>query len=76
MTTTVKRPKDMINNSNLGKWMSWSDIKKTYPDRWVLITNYEKNERNSVIGGILVAVCKDSEVDLLEDILTSKKGYY
>ena len=76
MSTAVKRPNDMINNSNLGKWMSWKDIVSTYPDRWVLITNYEKNERNSVIGGILEAVCKDPEVDLLEDILTSKKGYF
>ncbi|MBO6133668.1 MAG: hypothetical protein J6P05_04965 [Lachnospiraceae bacterium] len=76
MAVEKKRPEDMINNSNIGKWMSWDDIVKTYPDRWVFITDYKKNERNSVIGGILEAVCKDPEVDLVEDILIDKKGYF
>ena len=78
MPTAVKRPKDMINNSNLGKWMSWADIKRTYPDRWVYITNFEKDKRNNIAGGILEVVCEEPEVDLVKDILLdeSKKGYF
>ncbi len=76
--TDVKRPGDMINNLNLGTWMSWDDIVKTYPNRWVFTTNCEKDSKNHVIGGILEVVCKDPEVDLVEDILTdtNKKGYF
>ena len=78
MVAEVKRPMDMIENSNIGKWMSWDDIVRTYPNRWVYITNYEKDTTNNVVGGILEVVCRDPEVDLVEDILTdkNKRGYF
>lgn len=78
MTAEKERPADMINNSNLGTWMTWGDIVKTYPNRWVYITNIKKDNRGFVVGGILEVVCKDPEVDLVEDILTdkNKKGLF
>lgn len=73
-----QRPADMIGNSNIGKWMSWDDIVKTYPDRWVFVTDCRLDDANNLLGGVLEVVCKDPEVDLVEDILTDnrKKGCF
>ena len=78
MATEKKYPMDMVNNSNLGKWMKWADIINLYPNRWVFITNLKLDETDNLIGGVLEVVCKDSEVDLVKDILTdkSKKGCF
>ena len=78
MVAAVKRPKDMIDNSNIGKWMSWDDIVRTYPNRWVFVTDCKLDNENNLLGGVLEVVCKDPEVDLVEDILTdrSKKGCF
>ena len=61
----MKRPKDMINKSNLGKWMSWSDIKKTYPDRGQIdedvIRTIELKEDEVLIGSFTV-FAKDAEI--------------
>ena len=76
MTEAVKRPKDMINNSNLGTWMSWGDIVKTYPNRWVYLTDYKLDEGSNIVGGVLSVVCSEPEFPLVEDIITdaSKEG--
>ena len=76
MVAEVKRPKDMVNNTNLGKWMSWGDIVKAYPNRWIYLTNYELDENSDIVGGILSVVCCEPEFSLVEDIIgdKSKKG--
>lgn len=72
MVAETKRPKDMINNKNIGTYMTWSDIVKTYPDRWVYLTDYKLDEGSNIIGGTLSVVCSEPEFPLVEDIITDK----
>ncbi len=72
-----KRPKDMINNEHLGTWMSWEEIVKLYPNRWIYLTDFQTDERSQIIGGVLRMVCREPEFIFVKDILTdrSKHGY-
>ncbi|MCR4908784.1 MAG: hypothetical protein K5985_08130 [Lachnospiraceae bacterium] len=70
-------PKDMINNENIGTYMTWKDIVHLYPDRWVYLTDFELDSRRNIVGGILRIVCEEPEFSLVEDIIMEKgkKGY-
>ena len=35
------------------KKMKWSDMKKTFPDEWLLITNYELDKYGHLVAGIV-----------------------
>ena len=76
-TQQIQRPIDMIDNVHLDTWMSWDDIVKLYPNRWVFLTDYELDNKSNIVGGILNVVCRETEFPLVEDILTdkSRKGY-
>ncbi|MBR1629598.1 MAG: hypothetical protein IJ679_10115 [Lachnospiraceae bacterium] len=77
MKEEKERPVDMVNNSNLGKWMSWSDIVHLYPDRWIYLTDFKLDSKSNIIGGVLRIVCREPEFSLVEDLMTdrSKPGY-
>ena len=40
----------MVENPHLGKWMSWDEIVRIYPNRWVLLTNYKKMKETVWLG--------------------------
>ena len=75
MAEEIKRPKDLINNNNLGKWMNWSDIVNLYPDRWIYLTDFKLDEGSNIIGGILSVVCSEPEFPLVEDFIGTKQVY-
>lgn len=39
--------------------MTWEEMKKAYPDEWLLITDYETDESGNVAGGIVERHSKD-----------------
>ena len=45
----------------LNNYMTWNEIVKKYPDKWVMITDAELDESGRVIAGNLIVVCTDFE---------------
>lgn len=45
----------------IGKRYTWSCIKIMFPDKWVLLTDYEFDEFDNLKTGIIRAVCSDEE---------------
>lgn len=37
----------------MGKRMTWVEMKREYPDEWLLITDYETDESGHVVAGIV-----------------------
>lgn len=57
----------------MGKRMTWNEMVKEYPDKWVVVDDAEKSGPD-VISGILVAVKTDDEIgDYQAD--NFRKGY-
>ena len=46
MTEEKTYPKDMIDNKNIGTYMTWKDIVQKYPNRWVYLTDYEMDRND------------------------------
>lgn len=51
--------------------MSWEEIKKRYPDRWVAISDYKK-DGPFIIEGIPVEVCEERDMYDAEVALKQK----
>ena len=45
----------------IGKRYTWSCIKIMFPDKWVLLTDYEFDEFDNLKTGIIRAICSDEE---------------
>ena len=43
------------------KKMTWEEMKKAYPDEWLLITDYELDASYEVVTGIVVQHARDKE---------------
>ena len=43
----------------MNKKMTWEEMKKAYPDEWLLITDYETNEYGTVITGTVERHSRD-----------------
>lgn len=43
----------------MGQRMTWEEMKKTYPDEWLLITDYETDRYGHVITGLVERHSKD-----------------
>ena len=41
--------------------MTWEEMKKTFPDEWLLITDYEHNEMGQLRAGIVVRHSKEKQ---------------
>ncbi len=41
------------------KKMTWDEMKKTYPDEWLLVTDYKMDEYGNVIEGVVERHSKD-----------------
>lgn len=37
----------------MNKKMTWEEMKRAYPDEWLLITDYERDRVGNVIAGIV-----------------------
>ena len=37
----------------MGKRMTWEEMKKSYPDEWLLITDYETDKCGRVVTGVV-----------------------
>lgn len=45
--------------------MTWEEIKRKYPDRWVALTDYKK-QGSRIIEAIPVRVCREKEMYMTE----------
>ena len=43
----------------MGQKMTWDEMKKAYPDEWLLITDYESDEYGRVAAGVVERHSKD-----------------
>lgn len=41
--------------------MTWEDMKKAFPDEWLLITDYETNKEGDITVGIVERHSKDDK---------------
>jgi hypothetical protein len=41
--------------------MTWEEMKKAYPDEWLLITDYETDESGHVIAGVVERHSSDKD---------------
>lgn len=39
-----------------------SELKKMYPDQWVILDDVEWENKSTIKGGVLVGVCSDDEI--------------
>ena len=46
----------------MGKKMTWEDMKKQFPNEWLLITDFELDESGHLVAGIVDRHSKDKEV--------------
>ena len=37
----------------MGQKMTWKEMKKAFPDEWLLITDYERDRYGNIISGIV-----------------------
>ena len=51
--------------------MTWAEIKKAYPDRWVALTDYKK-DGPTIIEGIPIKVCEEKDMYSAERELREK----
>lgn len=42
--------------------MTWSDMKKTFPDEWLLITNFDLDKYGRIVAGIVHRHSKEKKV--------------
>ncbi len=45
----------------MSKKMTWDEMKKAFPDEWLLIVDYETDESGHVIAGIVERHSKDKD---------------
>ena len=70
-----------------GKMMKWEDIVKTFPSRWVYLTDYEKNGPDIIKGRVVGVVvdkengdmyvyCRDNNIDYTRSRTTDDEGVF
>jgi len=37
----------------MGQKMTWEEMKKAFPDEWLLITDYERDRLGNIISGVV-----------------------
>ncbi len=45
----------------MGQKMTWEEMKKVYPDEWLLIVDYDKDSSGHVTAGIVERHSKDKD---------------
>lgn len=45
----------------MGKKMTWEEMKKAYPDEWLLIVDYETDECGHVLKGVVERHSRDKD---------------
>jgi len=45
----------------MGRKMTWDEMKKAYPDEWLLITDYESDEMGRLISGVVARHSADDQ---------------
>lgn len=45
----------------MGQRMTWDEMKKAYPDEWLLITEYESDESGHLVSGIVERHSRDMD---------------
>lgn len=45
----------------MGKKMTWEDMKKIYPDEWLLIVDFESDDSGHIVSGIVERHSKDKD---------------
>lgn len=56
----------------MGTKMTWEEMKKAFPNEWLLITDYERDERGNIIFGIVER--HSTEKDDIYQLPTVKKS--
>jgi len=46
----------------MGKKMTWDEMKKEFPDEWLLIVDYETDESGHLLSGVVKRHSKDKDV--------------
>ncbi len=55
--------------------LTWEEIVKKYPERWVVLDDV-KNDGATIISGVVVNVCSDEDIDsYFFDTVKSGKRY-
>lgn len=55
----------------IGKRMKWDEIKATYPDRWVALTDFKKYGP-TILEAVLLRVCEEKDMYSAEMELREK----
>jgi len=45
----------------MGQKMTWEEMKKAYPDEWLLITDYERDKYGGIAIGVVERHSKDKD---------------
>jgi len=45
----------------MGQKMTWEEMKRSFPDEWLLITDYETDESGNLISGVVARHSTDDQ---------------
>lgn len=59
----------------MGQEMTWEEMKKAFPDEWLLITDYELDEYGEVKRGVVERHASDMETVAKPPVLTKDTAF-